>query len=124
VECQHDPVCADLVRRSTEPAVVLDPLEDRFLAANGAACAMLGYTLEALLETPVSEIHPGELAQLRGVVDDVLRRGHGSTIALTCRKTTGECLPMEMMLWACRSGDDRSVLALMHDRSEHRAPRS
>jgi len=124
VECHGDPVCADLVRRSTEPAVVLDPLEDRFLAANGAACAMLGYTIEELLETPVSEIHPGELAQLRGVVDDVLRRGHGSTIALTCRKRTGECLPTEMMLWACRSGDGGSVLALMHDRSEHRAPRS
>jgi formate hydrogenlyase transcriptional activator len=124
VECHDDPVCADLVRRSTEPAVVLDPLEDRFLVANGPACTMLGYTLEELLETRVSEIHAGELAQLREVVDDVLRRGHGSTIGLTCRKKTGECLPMEMMLWACRSGDGRSVLALMQDRSEHRAPRS
>ena len=54
-----------LLDQASDAAFVLDPLEDRILAANEAGCALLGYTLEELLETPVSRIHPGELPQLQ-----------------------------------------------------------
>jgi PAS domain S-box-containing protein len=110
----------DLIATAADPAFVLDPLEDRFVAANSAGCAMLGYPLEELLQMPVSRIHPGELAQLRDFVGKVLRDGHGSTIKLACRTRFGDYLPTEMMLWAY--GDDGRVLvlALVHDRSQHR----
>ena len=81
---------------------------------------MLGYAPEALLATPVSRIHPGELTQLQEFVSGVLRDGHGSTIKLTCRTGSGECLPIEMSLWAFESDGRVRVLALIHDRSEHR----
>jgi PAS domain S-box-containing protein len=81
---------------------------------------MLGYAPEALLATPVSRIHPGELTQLQEFVSGVLRDGHGSTIKLTCRTSSGERLPIEMSLWAFDSDGRVLVLALIHDRSEHR----
>ena len=110
-----------LLDQASDAAFILDPLEDRIVAANEAGCAMLGYTLEELLETPVSRIHPGELPQLQEFVGGVLREGHGSTIALTCRTRSGQYLPTEMTLWAFDGGARVYVLALIRDRSEHRA---
>lgn len=81
---------------------------------------MLGYAHEELLDTPVSRIHPGELPQLQDFVSGVLREGHGSTVALTCRTRSGQHLPTEMTLWAFDGGSRVHVLALVRDRSEHR----
>ena len=107
--------------RARDAAFILDPVEGRFLAASSAGCTMLGYSLEELLETPVSRIHPGELPQLEDVVGRVLLTGHGSTITLTCRTRSGARLPAEMTLWALRDQGRVCVLALIRDRSEHRA---
>ncbi len=41
-----------------DPAFIIDPFGDRILAANRAGCALLGYTREELLATPVSHVHP------------------------------------------------------------------
>ena len=57
-----------LFEHASDPAFILDPVEDRFLAANPAGCAVLGYTFDELLVTPVSRIHPGELPQLQDFV--------------------------------------------------------
>ena len=110
-----------LLDQASDAAFILDPLEDRILAANEAGCAMLGYTLEELLDTPISRIHPGELPQLQDFVSGVLREGHGSTITLTCRTRSGRYLPTEMTLWVFGDGPRVNVLALIRDRSEHRA---
>jgi PAS domain S-box-containing protein len=111
-----------LLDQANDAAFILDPLEDRILAANAAGCALLGYTLEELLDTPISRIHPGELPQLRDFVSGVLREGHGSTITLTCRTRSGQYLPTEMTLWAFDGNGPRvCILALIRDRSEHRA---
>jgi PAS domain S-box-containing protein len=103
-----------------DAAFVLDPLEDRFLAANAAGCALLGYELAELLETPVSRIHPGELPQLQELVGRVLRTGHATTILLTCRTRAAAYLPVEMSLTRVDHGDRAYVLGLVRDRSEHR----
>ena len=116
----RDDELAQLLARTTEPAFILDPLEDRFVAANTAGCAMLGYALGELLETPVSRIHPGEISQLEDFVSEVLADGHGSTIKLTCRTRAGGNLPAELTLWAFDGGGRICLLALIHDRSEHR----
>jgi PAS domain S-box-containing protein len=105
---------------AADPAFVLDPIADRFLAANPAACALLGYTHEELLATPVSRIHPGELAQLQEFVGAVLSLGHGTTVALTCRTRPGAYLPVEMSLAAFDHDGRTLLLGLVHDRSEHR----
>jgi PAS domain S-box-containing protein len=103
---------------ATDPAYIADPLADRILAANAAGAAMLGYTRDELLATPVSAIHPADLPQLREFVERVRRDGAGTTLKLTCRAKDGTFLPTEMSLVAL--GEGSRVLALLHDRSEHR----
>ena len=110
----------DAFESVADPAFVLDPIADRFVAANRAGCALLGYTHEDLLETPVSRIHPGELPQLQAFVGTVLTAGHGTTIALTCRTRPGAYLPVEMSLAAFEHDGRTLLLGLVHDRSEHR----
>jgi PAS domain S-box-containing protein len=113
---------AQIIERTGEPALILDPAEDRFLAANAAACALLGYTREQQRATPVSSIHRGELAQLQAFVARVVQHGYGTTNTLTCRAVSGECRPLAMSLSAFEHDGRVLVLGLVHDRSEHRPP--
>jgi chemotaxis family two-component system sensor kinase Cph1 len=109
-----------LFEESPDPAYVIDPFENRILAANRAGCAMLGFTREELLATPVSHIHPAELPQLGEFLERVLRDGKGSTIKLACRAKSGRFLPTEMTLLAFEIGGRVRILGLVRDRSEHR----
>jgi chemotaxis family two-component system sensor kinase Cph1 len=117
---QDDRSFAQFFEESLEPAYVIDPAADRILAANPAGCAMLGYTYEELLRTPVSQIHPAERSQMSDFLDRVLRDGQASTIKLTCRTKTGTFLPTEMSLYAFETGGCLRILGLVQDRSEHR----
>jgi PAS domain S-box-containing protein len=107
---------------ASDPVFVIDPSEDRILAANRAASEMLGYQREELLATPVSHIHPAELPQLREFLERAMQDGQASTIALTCRTKSGEFLPAEMTLLPFAWGERVHVLGLVRDRSEHRGP--
>jgi PAS domain S-box-containing protein len=115
-----DQVFAQFLEQSVDPAFVIGPFEDRILAANYAACALLGYSRDELLATPVSHVHPAELHQLRELLECALRDGRASTIKLTCRTKAGEFLPAEIALFAFESGERARFLSLAHDRSEHR----
>ncbi|HSC49070.1 MAG TPA: PAS domain-containing protein [Gaiellaceae bacterium] len=105
---------------SPEPAYVMDPEHNRILAANEAGCALLGYTHAELLETPISRIHPAELAELGELLESVLRHGRASTIKLTCRTKGGTFLPTEISLHALELDGELRILGLVQDRSEHR----
>jgi PAS domain S-box-containing protein len=109
-----------LFEQSDEPAFVIDPFEDRIVAANRAGCELFGYTHEEMLATPVSDVHPADLPQLRDFLEHVLEDGRGSTIKLTCRTKSGAFLPTEISLHAFWSGDRVRLLGLIRDRSEHR----
>jgi two-component system, chemotaxis family, sensor kinase Cph1 len=108
--------------RAREPAYVMDPDESRILAANDAGCEMLGYTREELLATPMSRIHPSELAELTELLGRVLQNGRASTIKLTCRTKTGTFLPTEISLHKLNLDGETRILGLVQDRSEHRQP--
>lgn len=115
-------ISGTLFEHVNEPAYVMDPQHDRILAANDAGCAMLGYTREELLETPISRIHPAELAELQELLERVLREGRASTIKLTCRTKRGTFLPTEISLHGFEAGGRIQILGLVQDRSEHRQP--
>ena len=108
---------------AAEPAYVMDPEHDRILAANDAGCALLGYTREELLATPISCIHPSELPELAELLERLLRHGRASTIKLTCRTKQGAFLPTEISLHALELDGRLHVLGLVQDRSEHRQGR-
>ena len=105
---------------SPEPAYLMDPEHSSILAANDAGCELLGYTREELLETPISRIHPAELAELSELLERVVEHGRASTIKLTCRTKRGTFLPTEMSLHALDVGGRTRILGLIQDRSEHR----
>lgn len=111
----------DVLAAAPDPAFVFDPHEDRFVATNAAGSAVLGYSPAELLATPISRIHPAELPQLQDFVGRVLRDGHGTTIALTCRTRSGGYLPTEMALHTFQYEGRVYVLALIRDRSNHRS---
>lgn len=109
-----------LFEYSSQPAFVMDPVDDRIIEANPAGCALLGYEREEILSLMVSDIHPAEMPQLRSFLDDALRDGHASMVKFTCRTKTGQFLPTEIAIHLVESGGRRYILGLVQDRSEHR----
>ena len=121
VHPQHD-LSGTVFEGSDEAAYVMDPEQNRILAANDAGCALLGYTREELLEIPISCIHPSELPELSQLLERVLRYGRASTITLTCRTKQGTFLPTEISLHGLEIDGRLRILGLVQDRSEHRQP--
>ena len=120
IEASHNLIAGTPFERSTEPAYVMDPEHSCVLAANDAGCDLLGYTREELLRTPISSIHPSELAELSELLERVVRDGRASTIKLTCRTKQGTFLPTEISLHALEIQGRVRILGLVKDRSEHR----
>jgi chemotaxis family two-component system sensor kinase Cph1 len=120
MHAEHHRLFEEFVEQTSDPAYLMDPDDDRILDANQAGCAMLGYTRAELLATPVSEIHPAELPQMRDFLSRVCLDRRGSTIKLTCRTKSGVYLPTEITLHAFANGGRNYVLGLVQDRSEHR----
>jgi PAS domain S-box-containing protein len=114
------PSLEQLFEQSSDPVFILDPREDRILDANAAGCRVLGYTREELLATPVSDIHPYELPQMRAFVETALLDGESWTIEMVCRTKSGTFLPTEIALLALDTGSHVYVIGLLRDRSEHR----
>ena len=110
----------ELFERSRDAVFITDPREDRILDANAAASRLLGYTREEFMVTPISQIHPHELPQMRAFLDDALREGVNWTIEMACRTKSGTFLPTEIELLALDSGGRVYVISLVRDRSEHR----
>jgi PAS domain S-box-containing protein len=116
----HKMISGTVFEYASEPAYVMDPEHSRILAANDAGCDLLGYTREELLETPISRIHPSELAELTELLERVLKGGRASTIKLTCRTKNGTFLPTEISLHKLEIDGQTRILGLVQDRSEHR----
>jgi PAS domain S-box-containing protein len=116
----RDLIAGTVFEDAAEPAYVMDPGHDCILAANDAGCALLGYTRDELLETPIACIHPAELPELSALLERVLRDGRASTITLTCRTKQGTFLPTEISLHALNVDGELRILGLVRDRSEHR----
>lgn len=119
---EHELLPRSVFAELPEPAFIMDPALDRILAANDAGCELLGYTLQELLQTPISRIHPSELPELEDLLERVLSRGRASAIRLTCRTKQGTFLPTEITLTAFSLDGRLRILGLVKDRSEHRHP--
>lgn len=109
-----------LFEESRDAVFITDPLEDRILDANAAASRLLGYTREEFKLTPISQIHPHELPQMRAFLEGALSDGVNWTIEMACRAKSGTFLPTEIELLALDSGNRVYVISLVRDRSEHR----
>ena len=109
-----------LFEDSRDAVFITDPREDRILDANAAASRLLGYTRDEFMVTPISQIHPHELPQMRAFLDGALRDGVNWTIEMACRTKSGTFLPTEIALMALDCGSRTYVVSIVRDRSEHR----
>jgi two-component system, chemotaxis family, sensor kinase Cph1 len=116
----RDLMAGTFFEQAPEPAFVMDPRENRVVAANDAGCALLGYTREEMIGLHVARIHPSEMRELSALLSDVARHGRASTIKLTCRTKTGTFLPTEISLHSLMLEEGVRILGLVHDRSDHR----
>jgi PAS domain S-box-containing protein len=103
-----------------EPAFIMDPGENRVVAANDAGCALLGYPRDEMIGLHVARIHPSEMHELSALLSEVARNGRASTIKLTCRTKRGTFLPTEISLHSIAIDEDIRILGLVQDRSDHR----
>ena len=109
---------AELLAENFDPAVLIDAGNGRFVAANGAAREMLGFSDAELAEMTPADIHPHELARLEGFMSNVRREGRWSSDELSCRTRDGRTVPalLRARMVAC-DGED-AVLVLIRDQRE------
>jgi len=79
-----------------EAIVLLDPFADRFGDLNIAACKLLGYPRQELLQLPVSKLFGHQLADLIVFTQAVMDKGRGWTDDLSCNCKTGERIELEI----------------------------
>lgn len=98
--------------------LIIDPANDQIVEANPQASTMLGFSPEELLATPISEIHPHDLADLFAFTETVFRRGTGRAKQLHCRTKTGDLLPVELSASVIEFDTRPHILVLVRDLSE------
>ncbi len=98
--------------------LVLDPVADRVMDANPAACRLLGYDRAALRQMPVSNLHPGQLPALIVFSEAVLAQGVYWTRTLTPRHATGHELRLEYAASRLEDAGGRLILLTLTDLDE------
>lgn len=107
-------------QNSNDAILILDPEADEILESNSKACEILGYDREELLETAPSEIHPDELRQFRGFIDDVRRKGGTRTDELSCLRRDGTEIPAEISGSTIQFRGRECLLAVVRDISDRK----
>jgi len=106
---------------SNDAIFIIDPAQDRIIEANPWACAMLGYSHEELLATPISGVHPHEMPRMLAFATAVLSEGHGWTDELSCLTKNGEFLPAEISASVIHAkGQSQHIVAMVRDVAERR----
>ena len=109
-----------IFHHSNDAILVSEPAEDRFVDVNPKACTMLGYQREELLATPLSSIHPNDLALLGVFAESVFEKGTGWTNELSCVTKSGVSLPTEISASSMEMSGKLCIIALVRDISERK----
>lgn len=76
--------------------MLLDPIKNRYVDCNQAACRLLGYDRMQILETSISSIHGRDLGQLIVFSEQVLEQGKAVSRLIRYRSSDGYYLPCEL----------------------------
>lgn len=106
---------------SPQPEMIFDPMADRVLAANSAACRLLGYDHAALLQMTVTELHDGQLPTLIVFTQAILDKGSYWTTTLRPRHATGREVEVEYIGSRLPiDGARQLIIVCLHDLHERR----
>lgn len=109
-----------LFERIADPILVTTP-DGRLLEANPAACQLLGYTRDELLQ-----LHPWDFVE-DASRDDILallqamQPGATTSIQRRYRRRAGDCRQMDLRLNACRRDDGDVIVVSCRDITEQKA---
>ncbi len=115
-----------LFERNVDGIVMVDPESHRIVLANTASCAMLGFTLEELLERKLPDLHaPEEWKRLRERYSESLANESRVTGECTVRARSGE--ERHVHIWATRltvEGQDVLMVNFRDISEQRRAERA
>lgn len=107
---------------SNDAIFVVDLEADVFIDVNPAACDLLNYSREELLDLSPGAIHPDDMERVREeFLSQVVEEGSGFTEDLMCMTKDGREVPTEASGAALEpaSGlDDLQMIAILHDISD------
>ncbi|MGC5780523.1 sigma 54-interacting transcriptional regulator [Methylobacterium sp. NFXW15] len=96
-----------------EPMLVIDPAENRILAANPTAARILGIPRDDLCGSRPSDLFPGQLAALTVFTQAALAKGRWWTQALVPRHAEGKTLRVETEGYRLSGSSQRLLLTLI-----------
>ena len=106
-----------------EAIALLDPIADRFGDLNIAACKLLGYPRQELLDLPVSRLFGHQLADLIVFTQAVIDKGHGWTQELSCTCRTGERIELELSATILQVKGKPQLILVMREASHEKYQR-
>ena len=106
---------SEILDHLSAAVIVIDPFNDRILAANAPACTLFGRTRGTLIGGRVSSLHPNQLPSLIVFSEAVLHKGQAWTRSLSTLDADGEPRPLEYLATAMPWRDGRAIVALISD---------
>lgn len=106
-----------------EAIALLDPYNDRLIDLNIAACQLLGYSRQKLLEWPVSKLFGHQLADLIVFTQAVLASGRGWSDALSCNCGDGERVEFEISATTLHLKGSAHLILVLRRSSDERYKR-
>lgn len=101
-----------------DPAFLIDPEGGAFVAANAAACRLLGYQPAELRDLTPADIHPHEIPRLDAFLETVIRERRWATDELSCRAKQGSLIPTQVRASVVVIADRRYIFSILRDRRE------
>ena len=117
---ESDAALGRIFEASVQSLLLLDPVADRIIDANPAACRLLGYDRALLRSLRISALHPGQLPALIVFTEAVLAKGSFWTHTLSARHAAGHELSLEYLGSVIPSDDGARVLLTINDLTERR----
>ena len=106
-----------------EAIALLTPFSDRLGDLNIAACKLLGYPRQELLELPVSKLFGHQLADLIVFTQAVMDKGRGWTEELSCNCKTGERIELEISATTLQIKGEQQLILVMRELSHEKYQR-
>jgi PAS domain S-box-containing protein len=106
-----------------EAIALLNPFSDRLGDLNIAACKLLGYPRQELLELPVSKLFGHQLADLIVFTQAVMDKGRGWTQELSCNCKSGERIELEISATTLHIKGEQQLILVLRELSHEKYQR-
>ncbi|PZP26447.1 sigma 54-interacting transcriptional regulator [Pseudomonas kuykendallii] len=103
-----------------EAIVQFDPVANRFVDLNIAACKLFGYPRQEMLELTVTRLFGHQLADLIVFTQAVIEEGKGWSDELSCACKSGERIEVEVSATCLRLKGTQYLILVLRERSAQR----